>query len=57
MLLVAEVNFHPRNFFAEMFQAVLHFVLDLLRHVCIAFDIAIRIDLNDHVLILSQGYS
>jgi len=51
-IFVAKVNFHPRDLIAESFQAVPHYGLDLLRQFSIAFDIAIRVDLNDHVVLL-----
>jgi hypothetical protein len=55
-VIIAKVNFHPHDLTAEAFQAVPHYGFDLLRQFSIAFDIAIRVDLNDHVVLLSQGY-
>jgi hypothetical protein len=55
-VIIAKVNFHPHGLTAEAFQTVPPLWFDLLRQFAIAFDIAIRVDLNDHVVLLSQSY-
>jgi hypothetical protein len=51
-VLVAQVNIHLRDVFAESAESILYYTTDLISQCLMAFDVVVGIDLDLHSVLL-----